>query len=83
MDNTPPSKRMWRSLIRVVEIHGQNLKVVIPAWNASETIMVSCGTEIANKLKPGDRCFADVNIGAENAHELRFDKFEIDGVIYV
>jgi hypothetical protein len=79
-----PSRKPWRTLIRVVEV-GSNLEdkvfyVVLPAWNSTEIIRLPFNLpprEFLEYVRVGSRFYAQVNIGAQDQNDLYFDKFEL------
>lgn len=73
------SSRLWRTLIRVAEVSGNDVYVVIPAWNSTEKVFVhkpGLPPNIQLQLKAGKRLHAKVNIGAESAADLSFTEWE-------
>jgi hypothetical protein len=73
------TNRMWRTLLRVVSKEDDKLRVVIPGWNPREQIEIPYNIippEILAGLEPGSRFHARVNIGAEEAEDLRFEGWE-------
>lgn len=77
----PPSRRPWRTLVRVHEVDMERhfFYVILPGWNVREKIPLeirSVPEEIQKNLSPGKRFHAQVNIGAESFNELYFDEWE-------
>ena len=78
-DELQPSKKMWRTLIRVIDTDPDTTQLYIPAWGMPEIVTIptkDIGEEVRDKITPSYRCFAHVNIGAESAADLMFDKWE-------
>lgn len=77
-----PSRRPWRTLIRIEAIDNRMVDAVLPGWNSEEVIRFSIDL-IAHDLhplvQPGARFFAQVNKGAEDQADLYFEDFEHGG----
>ena len=75
-----PSRKPWRTLIRVEDVDEpdspqRRLYVIVPAWDQNEVvalIMKDLPEHIRDQVKPGFRCYAEVNIGAEEEKDLYF-----------
>jgi hypothetical protein len=81
--NFLPSRRPWRTLVRVVEVDSDSSDktfcVVLPAWNSSEIIRLPLNllpAELCSHIQVGNRFFAQVNIGAYDQNDLYFDGFD-------
>lgn len=78
------SDRLWRTLIRINKSYASYMDMTIPAWNPHESVKRTYG-----ELKLNDKqiarvrrikyFFAWVNIGADSACSLRFDKIDLGG----
>lgn len=78
---------MWRTLIRVMTVNGykDEVGVVIPGWNSNLTVQIPMHRiplELRKQLTKDFRCFAKVNIGAEDWKDLKFEDWEHDGKFY-
>ncbi len=80
-----PSRKPWRTLVRIEDVDSDGpmpiLYVIVPAWNSGEVIRLVHGVPdwFRSHARPGLRCYARVNIGAESQDELYFDDFELPG----
>lgn len=81
-----PSRKAWRSLIRVEDIDKESNKknpyvyVTIPSWNNNTVIrlmMLDLPKGVQDRISMGVRFHAHVNIGAESQSELYFDQWEL------
>lgn len=78
----PPSRRAWRSLIRVDHMDEEKgyFYVVVPGWNPNKTIRLrfeDVPKEVSSRIRKGqDRLHAKANIGAENYEDLYFANWE-------
>jgi uncharacterized protein YkuJ len=73
------SRKPWRTLIRVDEVDGNNINVIIPGWDQNEKIAINMADlpfDIQKDLYPDKRMHAKVNIGAECRDELYFFDWE-------
>lgn len=82
-----PSRRPWRTLVRVVEVEMERryISAVVPAWSVREVVQVdldSIPTEFWGRLAADERFFCQVNIGAGGEEDLFFEGWEVgtDGV---
>jgi len=77
-----PSRRTWRTLVRVEDVSGERspyVYVVIPAWDPNEVIRLLLGdipSELHPDIRADARVYAHVNIGAESNEELFFRAWE-------
>lgn len=76
-----PSRKPWRSLIRVIEVDRQRniFYVVLPGWLTNDVIALPLnlvGDNFTSKIIPGLRFHAKVNMGAPGMDELYFYDFE-------
>jgi hypothetical protein len=77
-------RRPWRTLIRIEDIRKVDygpvfLYVVVPAWNSNEVVRLPSEivpADILEKLGPGSRLHAKVNLGANGNEELFFEEWE-------
>jgi CheY-like chemotaxis protein len=84
--NYLPSRRPWRTLIRVEGIEapdnrsGGYFLAIVPAWSGSEGIKIymdSVPESVQSQIKSGHMRFhAQVNLGAEKLEDLYFDEWE-------
>lgn len=71
--------KLWRTLVRVASITEDKCYVILPGWNVRETICLDLNNipkDIQPLLFPGKRFHAQVNIGAENKEDLKFENWE-------
>lgn len=82
-----PSKRLWRTLIRVTAVDREVglITVTVPAWDAHTPVMLlreldglpdDLWSWLTSKRYIPIRLYAEVNIGAENWWELIFEDWE-------
>lgn len=74
-----PTDKLWRTLIRVEFIAGREAHVVVPAWDSKQVVKVKLSQipeHIKSHLYEGKRLHARVNIGADEAKDLRFSDWE-------
>ena len=74
-------KRLWRTLIRVVEVDQEAncFYVILPGWSVSERVKLCLDDvpdEVREKLKPVYRLHAQVNIGVDLQKDLVFRDWE-------
>jgi len=77
-------RRPWRTLVRVEDKRTSDqgvifLYVVVPAWNSNEVVRLPSEIippNILDKLHPGSRLHARVNLGANGNEELFFEDWE-------
>lgn len=79
-----PFPGAFRTLVRVESINrlSRTLDVVVPAWNPREQVrlaLASLPSRLLSRLDHGVYLLARVNIGADDAADLRFDEFELAG----
>jgi hypothetical protein len=81
--NPVPSRRTWRTLIRVEEVQRDSRPelffVVVSGWDSKEVIRLPLDLIPENRRKliePGARFFAQVNKGADRPETLFFRDFE-------
>ena len=75
-----PSRRPWRTLVRVEEIDSGYLYAVVPAWDVRKKIRIDTDglpDEIRQQARPGTRFHAEVNIGADTHEDLFFVSWEV------
>jgi len=71
--------RPWRTLVRVESVTDASASVVLPAWNSRKPVTVFLNdlpADVRSRFAAGFRCHAHVNIGADNAADLRFTDWE-------
>ena len=71
----------FRTLVRVEAVDAERgtLRVVLPGWSLTERVEIPLSdvpAAIRATLMPGDRCYARVNMNAENPDDLTFDAWE-------
>lgn len=69
-----------RALVRIVEIKGSSINVVVPAYDVNEVICLPISffpTEIKSELEVGMRFFSLVNLGAKSKEDLVFEGFQL------
>lgn len=81
VEGPAPRRRPWRTQVHVVEVDDAlNMVFVdLPGWHSSNVIRLKSTQlppQVRIKLRPGYRCHAQVNIGAEETHELFFKEWE-------
>lgn len=67
--------RLWRSLVRVVEVTPTAVTVVVPGWNVHEQVTLPAAS-VPVPVTPGARVHARVNLGADTKEELVFQEWE-------
>lgn len=80
-----PDRKTHRTLVRVEDVdqEGNHRRafVIVPAWNTTEAIRLRL-KDIDDKYHsifvPGFRCFARVNLGADNSDNLFFTNWEFE-----
>jgi CheY-like chemotaxis protein len=78
-----PNRWPWRTLVRIEEVrHSEKSMVyaVIPGWDPDEVVRFPLSifpAELEQRVVPGRRFFAHVNIGAAHPDELYFEDFEL------
>jgi hypothetical protein len=85
-DNFLPSRKPWKTLIRIEDVDITTkppmVYAVIPGWNSNEIVRFPIDIipkELHQVVAPGERFFALVNTGAETQEELYFEQFEYRG----
>ena len=76
-----PSRRPWRTLVRVEEVDNGYLYAIVPAWDVRKKIRIDSDgipDELRRQAQPGKRFHAEVNIGAESHEELFFVSWEAE-----
>lgn len=78
-----PSRRPTRTLVRVNDIDSDRgfFYVVVPGWDVRAKVRLDLNNvppEIKNMVEPDKRFHAQVNIGAQSAHDLYFDEWETE-----
>jgi hypothetical protein len=76
-----PSRRPWRTLVRVEEVFASDeyCYVVIPAWSAERKIRLllkDLPLRLRRGAKQGARFHAQVNVGTQKAEEIYFAAWE-------
>lgn len=75
----PRGRSLWRTLVRVDEVDGDTVQVVVPAWNVRRRVEMrveDLPAEIAERLRPDRRFHAMANLDAERPEDLRFEDWE-------
>ena len=78
-----PSRRPWRTLVRVDEVDEQRglVYVIVPPWHVRQKIRVdveSMPPEVQQLVQPDRRFHALVNTGTESYEDLFFDRWETE-----
>lgn len=78
-----PSRRPWRTLVRVAELDDQRqlVYVIVPPWDVRKKIPIDVDSlpfAIRNRLAPGRRFHAMVNTGADSHEDLFFEAWETE-----
>lgn len=79
MQNISPTKRLWRTLIRVVSIDKDTVGVIIPGYDVNVPVEISINkipSKIRKNIKEGNRYHVMCNIGADRREDLVFGKWE-------
>lgn len=79
----PPSRRPWRTLVRVHDVdHDRGLvRIFLPGWNPYKGLRLrlkDIPSAVLPRVHDGARLHAHVNIGAEKHGDLFFERWEID-----
>lgn len=79
-----PQRKAHKTLIRVqaVEEDAKFVDVIVPTWNPHKVIQLPINifpSHLRDVVRPDERFFAQVNIGAEKHNELYFTDFEYKG----
>lgn len=75
-----PERKSHRSLVRVEEVHDDNLYIIVPQWNHRTAISISKSMipkEEQKNLIPGTRLIVYVNTGALTIDQLYFENFKL------
>ena len=78
-----PSRRPWRTLVRVEEVEAEReyFYVIISGWSSREKIRISLD-DLPDNFRPlvksEKRFHAQVNVGAERHEDLYFDSWEAE-----
>lgn len=81
--NFRPIRRPWRSQVYFLEndtVDNSSFFVELPGWQRNETIRVSLShlpVGLQTLVRPGFRCYAQANLGTENADELYLSDWEV------
>jgi len=82
-DSFRPTRKPWSAVVRVEDITDAKpdklVSITISAWNPNQVINIRLDTipsSLQDKVHPGARFFAKVNIGAETQEELYLEDFE-------
>jgi hypothetical protein len=75
------TKRMARTLVRIVDIQDDISKVIVPSWDWTQEVSIPTSKipiEHQDNFHNGNiRCIAWVNTGAEEAEQLQFENWEV------
>jgi hypothetical protein len=76
-----PRRRPWRAQVHVLDVDEPSgiVYVDLPGWHSSSVVRLRLDqipSGIRSQLTPGFRCYAKVNLGAENTDELYFKDWE-------
>lgn len=74
-----PSRKAWRTLIRIDYVDDTHFYIIIPSWNPNEGISIAKSDlpyEVRNILKDDLRIHAEVNIEASSKNDLFFINWE-------
>lgn len=85
-DRYVPTRKPRRTMLRVDDVietsSHVDVYVLVPGWNSDEAIKLSLAMfpeELRPYVRPQERFFAIVNMGAENQEDLYFEGFEYRG----
>lgn len=77
------ARRRHRSLIRIIDLRSESdddvIDAIVPSWNPHQAVRFpkSLIGSLQDHAAPGERFFAQVNLGAEKAEDLFFCDFEL------
>ncbi len=79
----PPSRRPWRTLVHVYDVDRERgfVHIFLPGWDPHRGLRLrikDIPEDVQPHLEDDYRLCAHVNIGAERAEDLFFDRWEID-----
>jgi len=81
-----PTRKPWPNMFRVDDVDESSkpvqVYVVIPGWNSDEAIKLTLDMfpdNLRDYVKPDERFFASMNLGAEAQEDLYFDAIEYRG----
>jgi hypothetical protein len=76
-----PRREPWRTMIKVLEVHREEGRFLLeaPAWSSTVVPLKfrNVPDEIIERLTPGFRCRARVNLGAESLDEIYFCDWQL------
>jgi hypothetical protein len=75
-----PSRKIWRTLIRIDDVDDNHFFAIIPAWNPNEMISIikrDLPKVVQDAIMPDLRLHAKVNIDASLSNDLFFTDWEI------
>lgn len=78
--NIIPSRKTWRTLVRLDDVDEKSVMAILPSWNRNFIIdlrRTELPPEIEKAAKVDSRFYAFVNIDAEDPCELFFHSWEI------
>lgn len=85
-NNFLPTRKPWKTLLRIDSLDESSqpigVNTLVPAWNSSEFIKLLIDMfpdDMRVNVAPGERFYAQVNIGADKQEDLYFDGFEYRG----
>jgi CheY-like chemotaxis protein len=81
-----PARKPWPNMFRIDDVEEASnpiqVYVVIPGWNSEEAIRLPLEMfpgDLRQHVKPDERFFAVINLGAEKQEDLYFDAIEYRG----
>lgn len=81
-----PTRKPWMNMFRIDDVEERSnpiqVYVVVPGWNSGEAIKLPLEMfpeNLRQYVKPNERFFANMNLGAENQEDLYFDAIEYRG----
>jgi hypothetical protein len=81
-----PPRKPWTNMFRVDDIdetsNPQQVYVVVPGWESKEAIKLTLDMfpeALREHVKPNERFYAEINLGAETQEDLYFENIEYRG----
>lgn len=85
-DRYTPTRKPWKNMVRIDDVNVNsnpiNVYVVVPGWNESQVIRLPIDifpAGVRDHVRPKERFFAHINMGAETQEELYFVAIEYRG----
>lgn len=78
----PPSRRLWRTLVRVYDVDRERgfVHIFIPGWDPRKGLRLriqDIPSAVERQLHDDSRLYVHANIGAENHEDLFFERWEV------